>query len=65
MAQPSKRELGNDVVLCFASLHQVQGQRQPSLDLSDSVEISQAATRSLFLALPDVCVCVFAQWRKA
>lgn len=38
MAQPSKGELGNDVALCFASPHQVQGQRQPSLDLSDSVK---------------------------
>lgn len=48
MAQPSEGELGNATDLCSGLPHQVQGQRQASLDLSDSLK----PTQSLFLALP-------------
>lgn len=46
--QPSKGELGNATDLCSGSPHQVQGQRQASLDLLDSLK----PTQNLFLSLP-------------
>lgn len=48
MAQPSKGELGSGTGPCFTSLHQVQGQRQPSLDLSDSLKSPKQLPKAYF-----------------
>lgn len=48
MVQPSKGELASGTGPCFMLFCQVQGQRQPSLDLFDSLKSPKQLPKAYF-----------------
>lgn len=48
MVQPSRGELGSGTGPCFMLPRQVQGQRQPSLDLLDSLKSPKQLPKAYF-----------------